>query len=115
MPHQAPPTPREYKCKTCGSNATAIPRLYINPHRMSLNRGAEPWTILYFLPLCERHFSLLSAGHLMEKNFDRDAVEIGMRKRNALPDFNNCTIGRVSRYDVDWNDAGGMADRIRRN
>lgn len=99
-------------CAVCRSPATCCTRLYVPPSALSINAGADDVSVLmagvYF---CDRHYFLLLDGDLKLKPEARAkfitqevmaAISFEFRKRNAYPNFDKATAGRVPANDPDY-------------
>lgn len=112
---------QRYKCRwegACRQDATCVGRLYVPPHKLSLNADTKPVTAMLGLPLCDTHFKLLDVKMILQGERGqaiRDAVEQEFRKRGAMPDFSKASIGRIGETDHDFGRFEILQERARAN
>lgn len=100
-------TQEKIMCKWHGCNreAACLPRIYVPASVLSRNFNCPDTSALMGLPLCDTCFSKITAKDLMageEGAGVRKQIADVFRMRNAYPNFDKAVVGRVSRFDSDW-------------
>lgn len=101
-------------CAACRGSvpATCCVRLYVPASALSINAGADDVSMLMCgVFFCDRHYWLLLnhelkfTGEAAAKFLTPEvkaAVELEFRKRNAYPNFDRATAGRIPMTDEDF-------------